>query len=92
VIKVSAEDLSFIFQETWQSRSAISKAVNEKMVIIRWNPTKPVDFGNLICMTKKEALAHEALNPQDFKSNYSTETLAYIEERFRKESQIRKWR
>jgi hypothetical protein len=66
--------------------------VNEKMVMIRWDPTKPVDFGNLICMTKKEALRHEALGPVDFEKAYSKKELEYIHDRFEKESQIRKWR
>jgi tRNA threonylcarbamoyladenosine dehydratase len=62
------------------------------MILIRWDPTKPADFGNLICMTKSEARKHEMLDPTAFQKEYSDEQLDYIHERFEKESLIRKWR
>lgn len=84
--------MGFIFQETWRTKSALSKSVNEKLCIVLWDPTKPIDFGNLICMTKKEAQKHQTIHPKDFINEYSKEQLDYIQERFMVEQKALQYR
>jgi hypothetical protein len=86
LVYLNADDLGFIFEETWRSRSALSKAVNQKLVLVRWDPTKEANFGNMICLTKQEANKHQLLQPHEFTSFYGEEFVDFVQERFNREA------
>jgi hypothetical protein len=60
--------------------------------LVRWDPSKPGSFGNIICLTKKEAAAHEKLDPKDWKTFYSADFLNFVNLRFEKERIENDWR
>ncbi|KAJ3324445.1 hypothetical protein HDV06_006856 [Boothiomyces sp. JEL0866] len=91
-IYLTAQDLGFIFEDTWKGKSAIDGTVNDRLVMIRWDPTKPAKFGNVICLTKQEAQKHMALQPNEFVEKYGQEFVDIVYSRFEKESQLNKYR
>lgn len=64
----------------------------DKLQLVRWNPSKPASFGNLICLTKKEAEIHEKLDPADWETNYSKDFLDFVSCRFEKEKVENDWK
>ena len=89
-ILLSRGDLSFIYEETWRCRSAISGVLNQKLVLVRWDPTGPANFGNMVLLTKREAAAHLKLSVEELQTHYSAQVLSYIASRFAREKEIRK--
>ncbi|KAJ3261363.1 hypothetical protein HK103_005971 [Boothiomyces macroporosus] len=91
-IYLTAQDLGFIFEDTWRGKSAIDGTVNDRLVMVRWDPTKLPKFGNIICLTKQEAQKHMALQPSQFVEKYGQEFVDYVQARFAKENQLNKYR
>ncbi|KAI8896100.1 hypothetical protein BC833DRAFT_598844 [Globomyces pollinis-pini] len=87
-LKVNAEDAHFIFEEVWKSRSAISNAVNDKLVLTRWDNSKPADFGNLVCMSLGEAKTHSKVSMDQLTEHYNASVLEYVESRFKFEKAL----
>lgn len=89
---MNVDDCAFIFEETWRSRSALNGTVNDRLCLVKWDPTKPCKVGNMICLTKNEAKKHMELKLEDFEGYYSSEFLEYVARRFREEAEIQKIR
>jgi hypothetical protein len=91
-IGLSATDIGFLFEEIWRGRSAIS-GVFEKLVLIRWDASKPLAYGNIVCMTRQEASEHDALSSMEqVEAHYQPDILAYIQRRIQKEKEENEWR
>ena len=88
-ILLNRGDLSFIYEDTWKCRSAVSGILNRKLVLIRWDPSKDANFGNMVLLTKKEAEEHLQLSPEEINSHYSPEIIEYINKRFAREKRVR---
>ncbi|TPX50448.1 hypothetical protein SeMB42_g02252 [Synchytrium endobioticum] len=88
---LTIKDVGYIFEEIWKSRSALSGKF-EAVVLTRWDVRKPAGFGNLIALTKCEALKHEALDPTKLEDYYGKEFLEKVHGRFERERQINVWR
>lgn len=67
---ITVDDCGYIFQETWGGRSALGGAVNERLCLLRFNCDKKCTFGNIICLTRKEALKHVMLKAADLEAYY----------------------
>ena len=85
---LNTEDCWFIFEETWRSRSALCGSVNDRLMLTRWDQTKPCDYGNVICLTKSEHDKHVKLHTKDFSTFYSKTFLDYVESRFKIEASV----
>ena len=64
----------------------------DKVQLVRWNPSKLASFGNIICFTRKEAEAHEKLDPKQWETYYSADFLNFVRLRFAKEQAENDWR
>ncbi|KAI8925810.1 hypothetical protein BC831DRAFT_459505 [Entophlyctis helioformis] len=91
-IKITAHDVAFIVEETWGGKSALSSVASDRLFITRWNPRKPMELGNLLCMTRAEADKHEKLAPEEFEAVYGKEFVDKVNQKFEIEQRYRKWR
>ncbi|KAH6596087.1 hypothetical protein BASA50_005384 [Batrachochytrium salamandrivorans] len=91
-IKVNSDDVAFIVDEIYGGRSVISGSTTERLVMVRWDLSKPVQFGNLICLTKDEAKKHEQSAQGDLKSLYDATQIAKIQQRLELQCTLQKWR
>ncbi|KAH6573847.1 hypothetical protein BASA62_002716 [Batrachochytrium salamandrivorans] len=91
-IKVNSDDVAFIVDEIYGGRSVISGSTTERLVMVRWDLNKPVQFGNLICLTKDEAKKHEQSAQGDLKSLYDATQIAKIQQRLELQCTLQKWR
>ncbi|KAJ3346998.1 hypothetical protein HDU91_006913 [Kappamyces sp. JEL0680] len=85
---VTAKECGFIFEDTWRSRSALGGSVNDRLFLVRWDPTKRAELGNLICLTKSQAEKHEQLQASEIATAYPKEFLAYVQSRFEREAKV----
>jgi hypothetical protein len=85
-------DVAFILDDVWNARSALSKSVGltDRLVLLRWDQSKPAAFGNIVCLTKRESRVHAKLSSSEWSSHYSPEFLDYVQSRFIKEAQYLK--
>ncbi|KAJ3130168.1 hypothetical protein HK098_005415 [Nowakowskiella sp. JEL0407] len=90
-LQVSIRDVGYILEEIWFGRSALSNSLSQ-LVLTRWNPTKPANFCNLVCLTKSEADKHDKIPFDQFSAVYSKEFLDYVERRLDEEKEYDKWR
>ncbi|KAJ8325184.1 hypothetical protein O5D80_006134 [Batrachochytrium dendrobatidis] len=90
--KVNSDDAAFIVDEIWGGRSALTGATSEKLILVRWDLTKPAEFGNLVCLTKQEAELHknDALN--NLSTLYTADQLAKVQEKLDLAVSLQKWR
>ncbi|TPX36178.1 hypothetical protein SmJEL517_g01442 [Synchytrium microbalum] len=89
--RLTVSDVGYIFEEIWNSRSALSGKF-DGVLLTRWDIRKAAGFGNLICLTKSEALKHEALDPDQREEYYGKEFCEKVAARFEKERHLNKWR
>ncbi len=91
-IGLSATDIGFLFEEIWRGRSAVS-GVFEKLVLVRWDASKPLTYGNIVCLTRQEAAEHDSLESMEaVKDHYRPDILDYIQRRMKKEAEENEWR
>ncbi|KAJ3207423.1 hypothetical protein HK099_000269 [Clydaea vesicula] len=83
-LKLNKCDVGFIFEEIWRGRSAVSGDM-DKLCIVRWNKNLQADYGNVICLTRKEAIKHFELDFEDIEHYYDKKVLNYINDRFKLE-------
>lgn len=74
-------DVGFVFEEVWKGKSAISGNI-VKLGLYKWDKNRPGIIGNLICMTKRESIAHAKLETEQFSDHYCATLLIYIQFRF----------
>jgi ethanolamine ammonia-lyase small subunit len=84
-------DVGYVLEEVWRGRSALSGSL-DKLTLVKWDPEKPLDTDNLICLTRKEADRHLKLKREDFTREYSQEFLDYVRDRFELEKNWSKCR
>lgn len=91
---VNLADVEFILEDVWGSRSALSKSIGltDRLTLVRWDKEKPATFGNIICLTKKEAKIHANLDKSQWNETYSSNFLEFVESRFEIEAKYLKWR
>ncbi|KAI9208851.1 uncharacterized protein BJ171DRAFT_487499 [Polychytrium aggregatum] len=90
-IPLSIADVGYIFDEIWRGRSALSGAM-DKVTLCRWDRTKPISFGNVVCLSKTEAAKHDLLAPEQLEEHYGPEFIALVRRKFEEEREINKWR
>ncbi|KAI9090815.1 hypothetical protein DFS34DRAFT_653873 [Phlyctochytrium arcticum] len=90
-LPLNVADIGYIFEEIWRGRSALSGGF-DKLHLTRWDVSKPASFQNLICLTRGEVEKHEKLTFDQLPSYYSEEFLKFVNERFKEERKINKWR
>lgn len=91
-IKFNKNDIRMIYEDVWNSRSALSGSVNDKLTLVRWDSDCPAVFGNIICLTRKEALVHGKMAKSDWESQYTSVFLGFVQKRFEREVGLLKWR
>ena len=84
-MKVNADDIGFIFEEIWNCRSALGGSCNDRLQFLRWDHTKSAEFGNIVCLSRKEAAKHLKLSRDDFEKTYGHEMVGKIEKRLKLE-------
>ena len=58
-------------------------------MLVRWDPSGPANFGNMVLMTKHEAAQHVSLSLDEINKHYGPDILSYIQTRFQKEKLLR---
>ncbi|KAI8907210.1 molybdopterin-converting factor, partial [Gorgonomyces haynaldii] len=91
-IRLNVDDVAFIFEEVWGSKSALSGASIENLVLTKWDKRKEAYFGNLICLSKSEADKHAKINPESLESMYDQQFIQYVQNAFKREQHYLKWR
>ena len=91
-MKVNADDIGFIFEEIWNCRSALGGSCNDRLQFLRWDISKPAEFGNIICLTRKEASKHLKLARESLESTYGQDMFNKIEKRLQLEIDLAKLR
>jgi tRNA A37 threonylcarbamoyladenosine dehydratase len=72
---LSESDVCYLVEEVFYSRSVVSGfSADRRMALARWDTSKPLDFGNLVYMTKDETKAHYAKGM----SQYSAEIVERV--------------
>jgi hypothetical protein len=84
-MKVNADDIGFIFEEIWNCRSTLGGSCNDRLQFLRWDNTKLAEFGNIVCLSRKEAAKHLKLSKDDFEKYYGHEMVDKIERRLKLE-------
>ncbi|KXN64647.1 hypothetical protein CONCODRAFT_14166 [Conidiobolus coronatus NRRL 28638] len=84
-------DISYIVEEIWRSKSALSNKL-DKLVLTRWDKTKPLSIANVILLTKPEADKHDKIEEGKLNEAYDAEFLKFVEERFEVERRVSEWR
>ncbi|ORY89208.1 hypothetical protein BCR43DRAFT_528386 [Syncephalastrum racemosum] len=85
---VDARDVGHIFEETWQGKS-IFTGPSDRIALVRWDRSKPPSPLNLVCMTREEAKAHDALPiDTDLVAHYGQDICSYVDKRFANERRI----
>ncbi|KAJ3327655.1 hypothetical protein HDU76_011379 [Blyttiomyces sp. JEL0837] len=92
-VKVTQDDVGFILDEIWKGRSAISGSVDkDKTTLTRWDPSKPFEHGNIVCLTKKEVDAHHRLKSEQLTTFYPPEVYKFITSKLQEDLDAQKWR
>nr|KAJ3412726.1 hypothetical protein HK105_002273 [Polyrhizophydium stewartii] len=78
--------------EREQGRGVLSGAAAEKLVVVRWDSTRPAEPCNLVCMTKTEAGRHQDVPQDKLEAVYGAEVIAKVQKQFALERRLRKWR
>lgn len=81
VLKITVDDVWFIYEDIWNCKSAINEIAGEKLVLLRWDKSNPAELGNLIFATKDEANAHKTIPTKDLEVYYDEATVKRIKDK-----------
>ena len=63
-------DIIYIYEELWHGKSILT-GPQDRLTLARWDRTKPMTVLNAVCMSRDEARAHDALEPNtDLRKHY----------------------
>jgi hypothetical protein len=85
------DDIAYIVEEVWRGKSGLGTH-SERICLTRWDKRKPLSFQNCICLTRAEADRHDKYDPEKLHEYYTSEQLAYIQQRFEEERVYSQWR
>ncbi|KAI8984625.1 hypothetical protein BDF20DRAFT_860940 [Mycotypha africana] len=72
----------------WHGKSVIS-GPSDKVVLTRWDRTKPPSYFNLVCLTRIEANEHEKLpDGTNLEEHYGKDVFDRVQRQFDREQQI----
>ncbi|KAJ3023501.1 UNVERIFIED_CONTAM: hypothetical protein HDU68_008570 [Siphonaria sp. JEL0065] len=92
-LQITVQDIGFILEEIYFGKSIISGAAEkEKVILTRWDSSKPYKMDNMVAMTKNEAEAHAALVFSKVESHYGKEFVAKVERKLQNIRDVNKWR
>lgn len=55
----SVDDVGYIIEEVFRGRSVLDPFHTTRLNLVRWKAERPVEWGNVVCMTKAESTEHE---------------------------------
>lgn len=76
-LHLGVEDVAFLVEEVFESRSAISGQM-EKLTLIRWDLSQPASLRNIIVLCRKECTQHVK---QGGKQGWDASVQSYVQER-----------
>ncbi|KAJ3154565.1 hypothetical protein HK101_001607 [Irineochytrium annulatum] len=92
-VLMTAGDVGFVLEEIFKGKSLLSGSLEkEKITLAPWDPNAPIEPGNMICLTIKEAERHRNLAMENYKEVYGQETVRFAEERMEETRRAMKWR
>lgn len=74
------DDVGFLVEEVWRSRSAVSGQM-DKLKLVRWDITKPLGFSNCLLLTSGEVASHVEAGAAALADLYPAATVEYIKGR-----------
>ena len=91
----SVDDVGYIIEELFRGRSAMYPFHTSRLTLAPWRPEGGVAWGNLVCLTKAEAIEHEKRvlsGREKVEDVYDPEVVSRIEEIWKEEREMRKLR
>lgn len=86
-VPLSKADVSYILEELFRGKSPVS-GIPTRLTLSIWDPSKPVDSRNIVCLTKEEQKAHEVrvlIGGEAVEDVYSEDVLNLVKKRFRED-------
>ncbi|ORY50775.1 hypothetical protein BCR33DRAFT_494929 [Rhizoclosmatium globosum] len=92
-LQITAQDIGFVLEEIYFGKSLLSGSVEkEKVILTRWDSSKPYKIDNLVALTKKEADDHANIPFSKVSTHYGKEFVAKVERKLQNIRDVNKWR
>lgn len=93
-IPLTVDDVGFLIDELANGRSVLPPHYPQKLTLIRYDPVRRVEIGNIVVLTKDEAKKHASAlkDGQTLDDIYSLEEKKSLEKYFARSVELRKWR
>jgi tRNA threonylcarbamoyladenosine dehydratase len=91
----SVDDVGYIIEELFRGRSVLYPFHTSRLTLVQWQAEGPVTWGNVICLTKAEALEHEKRvlkGGEKVEGLYSPEVISRVDEIWKEERDLREVR
>lgn len=83
-LTVNQDDAAYLFEEVFGGKSFLSHK-QEKVVLVRFNNDMPLNFDNVICLTKTEYQKHVKVRGSDLEKTYGKDLVGRLRERLKSE-------
>lgn len=73
--------MAYLFDEAFFSQSVLSHTMIEsQLILVRWDSSKPLGYGNCILLTRKEANEHAKIKVEEARNSYGEAAVNNIEQ------------
>jgi tRNA threonylcarbamoyladenosine dehydratase len=88
----SADDVAYIVEEVFRGRSVLEPFQATRLTLIKWRVDTGLQWGNVVCMTKAEAIEHEKRvlkGKESVEEVYDEEVVSRVAEIWEEEKEMR---
>lgn len=88
----SYDDVAYIVEEVFRGRSVLEPFNTTRLTLVKWRAEIGLEWGNVVCMTKAEAIEHEKRvlkGSESVEDVYDKEVLQRVYEIWQEENEMR---